>query len=265
MAANTKDKEEGTFKKYCPMCEKKYANYNWYKADKNLFPDGRLHICKHCVNKYVTDESTLVDILRLINKPLLKAEYLKHGQKYLPHILLPQYRDYQFIDSDYFNDSSLIDTSEDDELPFSQEVFDRWIGYSSAEDIKFLEYFYQELISTYESKTPIQRNIYRSMSETQLMANKARDGGRPKEYKDLIAVMSTLMNDAKIKPVQDTGEEDGGLNTWGKWIKKIEEEEPIPEATGEFKDVDKIGTYIDKWFVKHFAKVFGIHKDDDDG
>ena len=41
-------------------------------------------------------------------------------------------------------------------------------------------------------------------------------------------------------------------------IEKWEEEKPIPEPEGEFKDIDHIGMLIDVFFRGHMAKMMGI-------
>jgi len=49
------------------------------------------------------------------------------------------------------------------------------------------------------------------------------------------------------------------VNTLGTWIKKFENEKPIPEPDPEFQDVDGIKKYIRVWFLGHFCKMLGIN------
>ena len=46
--------------------------------------------------------------------------------------------------------------------------------------------------------------------------------------------------------------------TFGQLIDKWEQEKPIPEPEEEFKDVDKIGLYIDVFFKGHLSKMMGL-------
>ena len=46
--------------------------------------------------------------------------------------------------------------------------------------------------------------------------------------------------------------------TFGQLIDKWEQEKPIPEPDEEFKDVDKIGLYIDVFFKGHLSKMMGL-------
>jgi hypothetical protein len=254
-----------TEKKRCLKCEKELAPTNFYSGNEIIFPDGKIHICKNCCSQIIDEHGFegFKMILRIIDKPFLQDVYNDDPKAYIRQVnSLPQYRNTTYDDSDFVgntvNNSIEINKEKERLLNIDDEVRKRWIGFTSEEDIMFLENFYQELIATYESKTPIQRNLYKNIAETQLLANKAREQGKIKEYQDLLKTMSTLMTDAKVKPLQETGAEDGGLSTWGQWVKKIEETEPIPEAEGEFKDPDGIMKYFQKFFVNHFARVFGL-------
>ena len=46
--------------------------------------------------------------------------------------------------------------------------------------------------------------------------------------------------------------------TFGQLIDKWEQEKPIPEPEEEFRDVDKIGLYIDVFFKGHLSKMMGL-------
>lgn len=269
-------------KQVCTGCGEPKALSEFYASSSPFHKFfGKLSICKECFWDYVDadnddiDLNKLVDALRMIDKPFIidliepsiqeaKRDNKSVSKIYMKNIAMRQYKDLTWNDSQFDEFEKAPDDlntfSEDaiTEEKFDEEIRKRWIGYTDPKQVSFLENFYQELINTYESKTPMQRNIYKNMAETQLLANEARAQGKIKEYQDLLKTLSTLMTDAKIKPLQDTGEQDGGLSTWGQWIKKIEETEPIPEPKDEFKDVDGIGKYINKWFTSHFAKVFGV-------
>src|SRR5690606_39853724 len=82
--------------------------------------------------------------------------------------------------------------------------------------------------------------------------------GNTRSYKDLMKTISDLMNDGNIKPIQNIGNQESKSSTFGEWIKRIEEEEPIPEPDEVFKDVDGIQKYIGKWFVGHMKRIFGL-------
>lgn len=251
----------------CASCGRTSPNKNLFYLDSSkIYENDRVPLCKDCIHDYLSlnDEKRLIEILRIVNKPFIFNEVrkFKTHSEYLKEMSSIGNRKYTFLDSVFEYDeevSSMLDNSR-----FSEEILARWSEYSSAKEIEFLEDYYQELTSRYRCETPIQKSMYRQMAETQLMINRARQNGDTKVYKDMIDVLRNLQGDANIKPIQDLGDDDGSLNNWGNWVKKIEEEEPIPEAEGDFKDPDRIWEYVQKWFVNHFSKVFGIENKETD-
>lgn len=254
----------------CTRCGKeKDLIDDFYSSTSPIYAyHERISVCKDCLIN-ITDINNLnsvMDVLRMIDKPFIPSLWERSIEEsertnrnlfgtYMKNVVMKQYRDLNWSDSTL--DEEILEMVNSEQTNLSEEVLDRWRGWE-IEQIKELERNYQELISTYEHDTPIQRNIYKNIAVAQLQADEAIAKGRTNDYKNLMKVISDLMNDAKIKPLQDTGENDGGLSTWGQWVAKIEEEEPIPEPSEEFKDVDNIRKYVDKWFVGHMKRILGI-------
>lgn len=255
-------------KKECLICNKSYSLSNFYNTNNVFFPDGKIHVCKKCVYEKIEEHgvNALKQFLKIIDKPFKKELWNGNYREYIKKIMLAQSYSHTYDDSTIFNadvkneDDNLLNKLQN-KVDITDEMRIRWRGFND-EDILILEDYYQRLISTYENNTPIQDNLYRNIAITQLKADKAIAQGHTNEYGKLMNVLSTLMNDAKLKPVQET-EALSGKSTFGELIKMIEEEEPIPEPKEEFKDVDGIRKYIDRWFVKHFARVFGLNSDND--
>lgn len=155
---------------------------------------------------------------------------------------------------------ALQDAYKDFQVTASHIVF--WGRNWTKEDIIFLQELYADYAKQYATDTPVQINIYKNIAKTQLQANKALERGDVAGYQKMMKVLSDLHNDGNIKPIQDTGaaEEKG---TFGQFIARIEQTEPIPEASEEFRDVDGIGKYIEKHFFSHMKRMFGIGGDAD--
>jgi hypothetical protein len=258
--------------KPCNMCGKEKKKSDFYKSYSIMHKaDGLFHFCKSCMESLidVEDYRTVMNLMRMIDRPYIHSLWIRSLEEnpnrpfgvYMKNLGMPQNRDKTWDDSEFeVNPSSLLSNNLKGST-INKEVLERWRGWDE-EEILALERIYQDLIAVYEHKTPIQRSIYRNIAIAQMKADEAIASGNVSEYEKLMRTISNLMNDAKIKPLQDTGEDSGGLSTWGEWVKKIEETEPIPEPRDEFKDVDGIRRYIDKWFVGHFAKVFGLTNND---
>lgn len=253
----------------CSRCGKSKRATNYYSSDSPIHKHyGKIPVCKQCILDMVDPDNmrSVMNMLRMCDKPFIASLYEssmeeaeKRGgnpfQMYMKNVVMHQYRNMTWDDSDL--DEKHVENIAINTIDLDREAVNRWRGWDKDDALK-LEEYYQDLIGTYEHDTPIQKSIYRNISVAQMQADEAIAQGKSNDYKKYMDVISGLMNDAKIKPLQHTGVDDKGLNTWGEWVKKIEETEPIPEPTEEFKDVDGIRKYIDKWFVKHMKKVFGL-------
>lgn len=66
------------------------------------------------------------------------------------------------------------------------------------------------------------------------------------------------MGSAQIKPNQTNDNALAETNTFGTLIQKQEEEEPIPEPSPEWQDVDGIGKYFRVWVLGTLLKMFNL-------
>jgi hypothetical protein len=270
--------------KKCKHCGKTKPINNYIKSP--FTKDGYEFYCKTCRKIFLTSYNDFVGYLTehdsAINKKIwndaLKFARKKHIGKNDPKNL-PESIEQDILSTairKYFSLANLPNMPksklitgdikfEEEEEPIAEDVPEdisrRWGKNLTEEAYEYMESIYQDLISNYESDTPIQRLLYESTAKTFWEAEMARRKGDIVAYEKCMKVASSLLNDAKLKPVQKTIADSGGLATWGEWIKLIEETEPIPEPRDEFKDVDGIRKYIDKYFVGHFSKILGLESD----
>lgn len=268
-----------------------YISYSpvWASNDK------RMNMCKDCVIEiyeryvdYYGDEikalyrltllvdgyfsTSLVDVsmaqAKKTNSSLARVYFQKVNS-------LQQFKGKTSLDSEHisledgsiyeeFNkDSKEVDIIEDD-FVVTSEIVRRWGKGMPKDDYSFLEEKYQELIAVYDHRNPVQRMLYENIARTQLEAEKSRRGGNLQMYEKMMSTLSKLMGDGNIKPVQENSVSDDDAS-FGMFIKKIENEEPIPEPLEEFKDVDGFRKYINEWFVKPFARIFDLDMNSQEG
>lgn len=261
-------------KKTCLKCGNDYAVSSFY-SHRNPLLHERFGFCKKCVkgNVDLNDMETLYNFLRTMDIPYLK-EFWKQANDaenetigtYLKNLnSLKQNKELRFKDSDDItgktNKAELLDIDTDFQL--TDEIVKKWGRNLELEDYIFLEEEFENL-GGYEAETTIQERLFKNMAKTQWMANKAYEEGDHGKYEKMMKTLSQQMNDANIKPVQvKSASEDGGFRSWGEIVKMIEETEPISDQQDEFKDVDGIYKYIDRWFITQLKRVFGKIKDED--
>ena len=140
----------------------------------------------------------------------------------------------------------------------------RWGASLPIEDYMFLESKYKEFTDVYECRTPAQRLIFEQIAKCLLRGEKALKKDNDVAFEKMNNMVSKLMTDGNIKPIQEASVAEDDTATWGKWINLIEQERPIGEPCEQFKDVDKISTYITKWFTRQMQRVFDLSTGEED-
>lgn len=260
----------------CLKCEKeKSLEINYYTSKSINAKDGRMMICKDCINDMidVNDVSSIKNVLRELNIPFI-PKYWESAKKskqktfgsYIRQVnSFHQTQNMSYDDSPVVNEDGeeAVQMDMEDDFEVTRDMIKFWgKGYTKSE-YQFLEDYYFSYTQVYADDTPVQVNIYKNIAKTQLQADKSLQTGDMDTYKKLMDVISKLHNDGNIKPIQDSGDDDA-KNSMGVWIQQIEREEPIPKPLPQFLDVDRIEKYIKAWFTNHMQKVLGVYREGDE-
>lgn len=247
----TKQIEEKT----CANCGGSKTVDSYFTSRSFMHSDGKCHVCKECVNELVgTDMDKILMFLSSIDTPFLQNAWdTKSGDlgKYLSQMQMRQNKSKTFRDSDKqvsFNPIVSREHEEVEEFIVSKEDKMTWRGVED-ENIEYMKFKYNELIqSGYKDNTPIKKMLLQNIVKTQFQLDGSKNTD---EQNKLYTMLGKMMNDANVKPSQETSLDEV---PYGVWIKKVEDEEPIAEVDEEFKDVDGIANYIYKWFTGHLKK-----------
>lgn len=267
----------------CPVCgNPQRADEAFYMDDR--FVGRRFPICKRCLQKMVEQRKTdkdepnetkesVMKVLQLLDRPYLDDTYeqcikgaadgLKEKNRRSPFATyivmmasLPQFKDKKWKDSilptnqiedeEQINENSRI-------LKQAKKRFGD--GYSNS-DLMFLETEYQDWIKRYACENKAQELLFKRICFKELEIEKAQKANR--DTKELDKTLQDLMGSMSLKPNQNNSNALTEAKTFGQLIQKWEDEKPIPELEDEFKDVDKIGLYIDVFFKGHLSKMMGL-------
>ncbi len=260
-------------KKTCLHCGNDWAVSSFY-SHRNPLINERFGFCKKCVKENIdfNDLDTLYNFLRTMDIPYLKDFWKQANEAknetigtYFKNLSLKQNRDLHFKDSDDItgktNKAELTEINYDD-FEITDAIIKRWGRNLEFEDYIFLEEEFENL-GGLEAETTIQERLFKNMARTQWMANKAYEDGEIGNYEKMMKTLSSQMQDANVKPVQvKSASQDGGLNSWGEWVKKVEETEPVTEDSSEYEP-KYIKEYVERWFITQMKRVFGKIKDED--
>lgn len=260
-------------KKICLHCGKEYAVSSFYSHRNKLINDD-FGFCKKCVKNNIdfNDMNTLILFLQTMDIPYLKEFWKLSNESdnetigtYFKNMALKQNRELRFKNSDDIegktNKAELMNIDSGD-FEVTDSVVKRWGRNLPLEDYMFLEDEFSSL-GGYEAETTIEAMMYKNIAKTQLMMQKAYEEGDTAKYEKMSKILSTQMNDANIKPVQiKNASEDGSINNWGEWVRKIEETVPISEDEEEFEP-KFVKNYVKRFFITQMKRVFGRATDDE--
>lgn len=274
----------------CGQCGREGSGEKYFYMSKSALykhNDSRVHICKDCtidryeklVEKYNNELKALYHLCMNLDiyygNDLAMSLYSNLKEKdnlarlYLSKVnSLQQYKGLTGINSDsiILNDGLAVEVyeaqrkkvSDEESFEITPDVLKRWGKGMKEEDYFFLESTYDEFTTVYDDKTPAQKLIFRQIAKALLEGEKAIKDGNTSGFEKMNNLVSKLMNDGNIKPIQEASIAEDDSQGWGVWVNKIETERPIGEACEQFKDVDGIGKYITKWFTKQMQRVFDL-------
>lgn len=260
-------------KEMCINCRKVLAiKNNFYAINDNaiehkVYKNGCIPICKNCLNEmcYTDKKQTKIDIesfkmvLAILQIPFKEDvfdEMIKNNS-----FTLGDYKNkvnFMCKNDIYYNQSETkTDNEEDkinkvsvkeDDFEITQDMITTWgEGFSKHEYMK-LEREYNDLINENNDNLKVSRDLYIEYVKNKIFIDRSTNDADMRMK--LIKLNSEIM---KIAGIQPTNKTDGIETIPGVIAELIEREEPIPEVSKEFKDVDNIGLYIDT-FMKEPIK-----------
>ena len=285
-----------TSRKRCTACgEDKRPAIDFYLSRSKLykFNDGRMPVCKECLSslfkelnaKYSDEVKALYHLCMLFDiyfeRDLVEKSSANNNfseednllKSYMKNVnSLNQYKFKDSMSSDCIVlDDSLLESKKEEVEINNKTLFEvtekmeiRWGASLPIEDYMFLESKYKEFTDVYECRTPAQRLIFEQIAKCLLRGEKALKKDNDVAFEKMNNMVSKLMTDGNIKPIQEASVAEDDTATWGKWINLIEQERPIGEPCEQFKDVDKISTYITKWFTRQMQRVFDLSTGEED-
>ncbi|WP_141556771.1 hypothetical protein [Bacillus sp. Marseille-P3800] len=226
------------------------------------------------------DKAAFKNILRQLDKPYIHSLY--HDSKeeakerddgrttegcYMKNIAMHQYKNLTYLDSIMSeNNNTTTDIDEisiDEHLSREQkrEMKQFWGTGFSLEDYVRLRDQYQTYVAKYGVSTMNMQMLLKQICLTELDIDNARLEGNPVDK--LLMSYQKLYDSAGLNPKQETeASADDQKENYGNWIKKLENERPVPEPHPAWKDVDQIMKYIRVFFTGHLAKMLGIKSKD---
>lgn len=263
---------------------KSYSVLNKYRGVQAICKDCLVEIYKELVNDYKSEDKALYRLCMLLDVyydekvvNTCKEKAKESGKDlplvYMPKLSLKQYANKSFIDSNKMelNEKKTVEnedvkkeekpTKKNKKTVVTPEMIQRWGDNLEENDYLFLEERFKMMCDTYDNKNIANIWQYQEIALNYLQIQKLRALDDEKSTATAIKLMdstSKMMNDCKMKSTQLDGSGDLDVNLPGIWAKRIQNEDPIPQAEGVFADVDRIQELFDNQFVKPMRRVLGV-------
>lgn len=254
-------------KKKCNRCGDIFKTSTGYykiaQPDDN-FPDQHMNVCKKCLKQEWDDEKTgfyaFIDFLRVANLPYKHDVYNSTDKiSYIKRIRLT-HKNLRFRDSDSLLEEKSeiqIQTNNLKELTVEQmedcALF--WgKGYTEEEYIYLMETYAQFEREFDLSSITMKRLVVQAVT-LDLKIRRGNEQGI--SVKDDLKAYQEVLASASLKPSQEKAAAENEANTFGTFIKRIEDNQPIPEPDAKYQDVDGIIKYVKVFFLGAMARALG--------
>jgi hypothetical protein len=291
---------ENTQVGYCRKCTKTKPADDFYLAtDRFLDTNGLMSICKECVSDmyvmYYNSEHSLdraiyktcralnvvydtaavgATVTSLTNREKLEDDRKTFGiykTKLASSMRGLKSSDPLATDFTFKYENSSIPEYSEDQHNFdgAEGVVEYWGDGFSTEDYRFLEKELASWKNSYSCQNKAEEFFMKQISIKALEIEKARKEEHSVDA--FLKSMQELLKNAALTPAQQTAASSGkGTETWGAFIKNIEDTTPAEFYKDKelFKDFDGIQEYIKKYItrpLKNFitgSRDFNITEDD---
>lgn len=270
---------------HCTSCGKELSEREFLYSSSKLYSyNSKIPLCKSCLNKrfkilYTTynennkqalqhfcynldlcyDEETYNEI-KNENINMFAVEYIKRINRNRTN------RERNSLDNPLYylesnNKSNYIENIEKEPFEITDEILKRWGKCKfNPEELETLEQKYEELINEYPSDKYQEKEIIKDICQIEIQMDRAYKNKDHNAYAKFQNLKSEKMAELNVIPSKQKQYDEDKSMTLGQMIKRFEEEEPIPDTTEEFNDVDKIQFNINRYFIKPMRKALGIDK-----
>lgn len=247
MAKNTK--------RTCVLCGEQKAEYLMAK-DRNEDLNPKFGYCLDCIKKVSYEEHGEINALRMLNIPYIndiwdraKMDAPDNPMSKYFQLIAPKKMFKTYLDSDFGKS-----ISGDSTIKISEEVINRWGTGDEWTDDKYIEYelALEDLKKIKMPQTALEEKRYIENVRIGKRLQNEIEYGKAADIKSLSAVYTNGLKELGLD-IDSTGNNE---KTIGELIADWEKNAPLPELGVEFQDVDKIGFYMNKFFLIPMKRMF---------
>lgn len=249
-----------------PKCKKNNGlldEKDFYSTtNEEIFHNGKLPICKHCLKAYVRNTNKEIDldkfkkVLQIYDIPFYEKEWnasLNGSKEVLGsymRIVYLNYKDKHWKDGDITDKKLIYDESDIGKLS-ERELLNKWGSGFSLDELQWLENNYYNWTTNTDCKKFNIQKLVKLICIKELDIRIARQNGKPTDK--LEKSLLELMNNSNLTPkTMSAMNETDSAKRYGKWLEDIEQNEPAEYFKDKsiYEDFDGIKGYFDRFILR---------------
>lgn len=232
-------------------CKRELVETQFYKSNSPLFSDGRVNICKKCLNKMIdnNDINTVYTVLQALDVPFLKnywdiakeknpnnpfGKYITMANSGINEFKGTRWKDSSFKESTMIindNEMSIDDLERDLLKDFkpSKDMLIRWGTKYKPEQYIKLETFYKDMKEKNNIETPQEEDYLKKLGVISMKMDEELEIGNYAQAKSLGDLFSKYMADSKFRAMDKTeADKTGGIRNFSMIYTEVESVDFIP-------------------------------------
>lgn len=232
-------------------CKRELVETQFYKSNSPLFLDGRVNICKKCLNKMIDydNQNTIFQVLQALDVPFLKnyweiakeknpnnpfGKYITMANSGINEFKGMRWKDSSFKESTMIindNEMSIDDLERDLLKDFkpSKDMLIRWGTKYNPEQYIKLETFYKDMKDKNNIETPQEEDYLKKLAVISMKMDEELEAGNYTQAKSLGDLFSKYMADSKFRAMDKTeADKTGGIRNFSTIYAEVESDDFIP-------------------------------------
>lgn len=249
-----------------PKCKKNNGvldEKDFYSTtNEEIFHNGKLPICKHCLKVYVRNTNKEIDldkfkkVLQIYDIPFYEKEWnvSVNGKNetigsYMKNVYL-NYKDKHWKDGDITDKKLIYDESDIGKLS-ERDLLNKWGSGFSLDELQWLENNYYNWTTNTDCKKFNIQKLVKLICIKELDIRIARQNGKPTDK--LEKSLLELMNNSNLTPkTMSAMNETDSAKRYGIWLADIEQNDPAEYFRDKsiYEDFDGIKGYFDRFVLR---------------
>jgi len=269
-------------KKQCEECKRNISINQFYNTNSAFSSDGKLNICKRCVEKIIdcNNIETIYKVLQLMDIPFLFeywdtakeknpnnpwSKYITMANSKLNEFKNRTWKDSKFNNNDdenngNINQQNFVNSIKPSNFEATDDIIEKWGAGYKFEEYQAFERKYNFLKNNYPEKTAMHTEALLNYIRYRVKEEMSTALGLVKEAKEWGSLAKDAATAAKINPSQlSKADLTEGLSTFSELVRAVEQSIDIIPILPKFKEKPQDKVDFTLWcYINYIRDLKGL-------